>query len=115
MYMAIVFLPLLGAIIGGLIALAGARARHPGGSPPLGAEDHAAALVPEDHARAAPSHQGDVSTIHHDHAETHVVAPAAAGSGAAELITTTLLFIAMILSWIAFVTVGFGQDVRVPL
>jgi NADH-quinone oxidoreductase subunit L len=29
MYQAIVFLPLLGCIIAGLISLAGARARHP--------------------------------------------------------------------------------------
>jgi hypothetical protein len=34
MYQAIVFLPLLGAIIAGLIALAGAHARHLAGSPP---------------------------------------------------------------------------------
>ena len=33
MYQAIVFLPLLGAIIAALISLAGARARHPGGTP----------------------------------------------------------------------------------
>ena len=33
MYQAIVFLPLVGAILAGLIALAGARARYPGGSP----------------------------------------------------------------------------------
>ena len=31
MYQAIVFLPLLGAILAGAIALFGARARHPGG------------------------------------------------------------------------------------
>ena len=40
MYQAIVFLPLLGALLAGIIALAGAHARHPGGSAPLGAEDH---------------------------------------------------------------------------
>ena len=33
MYQAIVFLPLLGAILGGLIAIAGARARFPGQNP----------------------------------------------------------------------------------
>ena len=33
MYQAIVFLPLVGAILAGLISLAGARARYPGGSP----------------------------------------------------------------------------------
>ena len=42
MYQAIVFLPLLGAILAGLIALAGARARFPGEGPPPGAEDDAA-------------------------------------------------------------------------
>ena len=36
MYQAIVFLPLLGAILAGLIALAGARARYPGGAPDAG-------------------------------------------------------------------------------
>ena len=41
MYTAIVFLPLLGAILAGIIALFGAGARHPGGEPPVGAEDHA--------------------------------------------------------------------------
>ena len=41
MYQAIVFLPLLGAIIAGLIALAGARARFPGATPGSGAHDHA--------------------------------------------------------------------------
>ena len=32
MYQAIVFLPLLGAILAGIIALAGAHARYPGGA-----------------------------------------------------------------------------------
>jgi hypothetical protein len=34
MYQAIVFLPLIGAIIAGIITLVGARARHPGGLTP---------------------------------------------------------------------------------
>ena len=89
---AIVFLPLIGAVLAGLISLAGARARHPGGSPPLGAEDHAAGAVPE-HAHAAPSHHGDHAVIHHDHAEAHEpAAPPAGGSRSAELITTVCLF-----------------------
>ena len=33
MYQAIVFLPLLGAVIAGLITLVGAASRHPGGQP----------------------------------------------------------------------------------
>src|SRR5689334_334352 len=119
MYQAIVFLPLLGAILAGLIALAGARARCGGASPPPGAEDTAT-----DHG----PHLGHVSTeghgavIHETHHEPHghdahaVAEPAAAGSRVAELITTTLLLIAMILSWIAFVQVGFsGQATRVPI
>ena len=39
MYYAIVFLPLLGAIIAALIALAGARARYPGGPPDVPSAD----------------------------------------------------------------------------
>ena len=42
--------------------------------------------------------------------------PAAAGSRIVELITTTLLMVSMILSWIAFVDVGFGHhEARVPV
>jgi NADH-quinone oxidoreductase subunit L len=105
MYQAIVFLPLLGAILAGLIALAGARARFPGKGPAPGGEEHAA-----DHGA---HHGGAVSHASH-HAEEH--APAAAGSRTAELITTTLLMISMILSWIAFVDVGFAHhDARVPV
>src|SRR4249919_2825887 len=105
MYQAIVFLPLLGAVLAGLIALAGARARFPGKGPAPGGEDHAT-----DHG--AP-HGGAVSHAS-PHAEEH--APAAAGSRTSELITTTLLMICMILSWIAFVDVGFAHhDVRVPV
>ena len=42
MYQAIVFLPLLGAILAGVIALVGARARFPGKGPVAGIEDTAA-------------------------------------------------------------------------
>src|SRR5262245_29150945 len=101
MYQAIVFLPLIGAIVAGLISLAGARARHPGGS--ASAQDH------KDH-HAEPQSAGAA------HADAHAAAePPAAGSRSAELITTVLLFIAMILSWIAFVSIGFGQDARVQV
>ena len=106
MYQAIVFLPLLGAILAGLIALAGARARFPGKGPAPGGEDHAT-----DHG--AP-HGGAVQSRLTSCREEH--APAAVGSRTAELITTTLLMISMILSWIAFVDVGFAHhDVRVPV
>ena len=106
MYQAIVFLPLLGAILAGLIALAGARVRFPGKGPAPGGEDHAT-----DHDAR---HRGPVSHASHHGGEEHV--PAAAGSRTAELITTTLLMISMILSWIAFVDVGFAHhDARVPI
>jgi NADH-quinone oxidoreductase subunit L len=101
MYQAIVFLPLIGAIVAGLISLAGARARHPGGS----------ASAHNDHAHAQPQQSAAAG-----HADAHSAAePAAVGSRSAELITTVLLFIAMILSWIAFASVGFGQDARVQV
>src|SRR5712691_5264199 len=102
MYHAIVFLPLLGAILAALIALAGARARHPGGSPAVG-EDHG-------HDAAGAGH------VHAAHVDAHAPQPPAAGSRAAELATTLFLFIAMLLSWLAFVDVGFAHhDIRVTL
>src|SRR5664280_109961 len=110
MYQAIVFLPLLGAILAGLIEIAGARARCPGEGPPPGLDEGAAA---SDHGtHAAPAHAAQS----HDADDAHGHEPAAAGSRTAELITTTLLMISMILSWIAFVQVGFGHhDERVPV
>ena len=113
MYQAIVFLPLLGAILAGLIALFGARARMPGEGPPPGTADDTV-----DHAlhHHAPSVHGDAGVIHSSHHEEEAHEPAAIGSRTAELITTTLLLISMILSWIAFVQVGFAhQDMRVPV
>src|SRR5712692_7587430 len=102
MYHAIVFLPLLGAILAALIALVGARARHPGGSPTVG-EDHRHDAAGAGHVHAAPAY-------------AHAPQPAAAGSRAAELATTLFLFIAMLLSWLAFVDVGFAHhDIRVTL
>jgi NADH-quinone oxidoreductase subunit L len=112
MFQAIVFLPLLGAILGGLIALAGARARFPGKAPPPGLEDSATHHAHDDHAHETHDHAHDA----HGHDGHGPVEPAAAGSRTVELITTTLLMISMILSWIAFVQVGFGHgDVRVPI
>jgi NADH-quinone oxidoreductase subunit L len=112
MYQAIVFLPLLGAILGGVIALVGARARFPGKGPVAGAEDTTADHGP--HHGEPGLHGGTV--IHSSDHEEETHEPAAAGSRTVELITTTLLMISMILSWIAFVDVGFGHhDVRVPV
>src|SRR6185503_10849861 len=116
MYLAIVLLPLLGAILGGIITLAGARGRFPGGEP---SDDHHAAA---DHGQSVHV-SGDHAAIHHDthepggHDDHHAPAePAAAGSRATEVITTALLAISCVLSWIAFWQVGFGhQDQHVRL
>src|SRR5881394_3406072 len=112
MYQAIVFLPLLGCIVAGLISLAGARARHPGADPSPGAENNAHDHGP--HAGGgAPSPHGDHAVIHHATHEDHPHEPPAAGSRAAELVTTLFLFVAMVLSWMALYRVGFGhQDSR---
>jgi len=121
MYQWIVFLPLLGCIIAGLISLAGARGRCPGQDPGGGAEDHAADHGPLT-GGGAPSPHDAHAVIHHPTTEAGAhdahapQEPAAAGSRFAEVASTTLLFIAMLLSWMAFVQVGFGkQDARVPL
>ena len=102
MYQAIVFLPLLGAILAGLIALAGALGRFPGEGPLPGADEGAAVAHHDAHA----GHAAHGHAAGHD---AHGHEPAAAGSRLAELITTTLLMVSMILSWIAFVDVGFGH------
>jgi NADH-quinone oxidoreductase subunit L len=122
-YQAIVFLPLLGFLIAGLIALAGARARFPGQGPMLGAEDtthdhgpHAGGGAPSPHeAHAAIAHPAHEPHDHDDHGHAPAE-PAAAGSPLAEGVTTALLFISMALAWVAFWRVGFAQhDARVPL
>ncbi|MDQ2083102.1 NADH-quinone oxidoreductase subunit L [Xanthobacteraceae bacterium Astr-EGSB] len=104
MYQAIVFLPLLGCILAGLISLAGARARFPGGEPSEFDHGHGGH---ESHAAAHDAHGHDDHGAHE---------PAAAGSRFAELATTALLFISMLLSWLAFVKVGLGQEeFRAPI
>jgi NADH-quinone oxidoreductase subunit L len=116
MYEAIVALPLIGAIVAGLISLIGARNRFPGASPPPPHDDHAAPLVPEDQPRGAPQPEAAHAVIHGSHAEEPQAEPPAAGSQLAELVTTTLLGLACVLSWYAFVDVGFaGHDARVPI
>jgi NADH-quinone oxidoreductase subunit L len=116
MYEAIVFLPLLGAVIAGAIALIGARNRLPGANPPPPDDDHAAPHVDESHARAAPSPSGAHAVAAETHHEDEPTEPPAAGSRAAELITSTLLVITCVLSWYAFYDVGLaGHDARVPI
>jgi NADH-quinone oxidoreductase subunit L len=116
MYEAIVALPLIGAIIAGIISLAGARSRFPGEDPPPPHDDHAASPVAESHPRAAASPHDAHAVTGASHAEEHPAEPAAAGSRAAELITTTLLVISCVLSWYAFYDVGIaGHEARVRL
>jgi NADH-quinone oxidoreductase subunit L len=114
LYHAIVFLPLLGAILAGVIAITGAHRRFPGGGVARGAEDHAHDHGPHaSDGAAVPDHAAAIHASHHE-PETH--APPAAGSLAAELVTTLPLIVAAVLSWIAFVSVGFGgHETRIPV
>ncbi len=116
MYEAIVILPLLGAVIAGVIALVGARNRFPGEDPPPPHDDHAAPLVPGEHIHGASHAQTGHAEGGHASTENHAAVEPTAGSHAAELITTTLLGISWVLSCFAFVDVGLnGHDARVPL
>ena len=102
---AIVFLPLLGAILAGIIALVGASARNPSGDT---VEHHHDA-----HDHDATSHHD----AHADHDGHGPAEPPAQGSRAAEMITTSLLFLSAALSWAVLANVGFmGHDTpRIPL
>src|SRR6266702_1631348 len=115
MIQAIVFLPLIGAILAGLISLFGAHARNPGGDTVEHHDDaHGQGAVPTDEDAGvihASHHEPDA----HDH-DAHATEPPAAGSRAAELITTGLLLVSAVLSWIALVDVGFmHHDARIAL
>ncbi|WP_027580666.1 NADH-quinone oxidoreductase subunit L [Bradyrhizobium sp. Ai1a-2] len=110
MYQAIVFLPLLGAILAGLIAIVGPHGRNPSGD----TVDH------HDDGHGADAHAAEAHDAHghddHGHDDHHVTEPPAAGSRATELITTGLLFVSAALSWFALVDVGFlHHDARVTL
>jgi len=110
MVQAIVFLPLLGAILAGLISIYGAHARNPSGDE-VEHHDHGHG----DHAHAAAAHD-DHGHDDHGHDDHHVSEPPAQGSRAAELITTGLLMISAVLSWVTLVDVGFmHHDYRVAL
>ena len=115
MYQAIVFLPLLGCIIAGLVALAGAHLRFPGQDPAPGAEDSAHDHGP--HAGGgAPRVAGDHAVIHASSHEPAEHVPPAMGSRFSEVVTTAFLLIAMLLSWFALYRVGIDhQDAHVPL
>ncbi|MES6380851.1 hypothetical protein U6R98_12240, partial [Cutibacterium acnes] len=114
MIQAIVFLPLLGAILAGIIALTGAHARCPSGDTVDHHDDaHGDAHAADAHSSAAHDDHGHDDHGHDDH---HVSEPPAAGSRLAELITTGLLFVSAALSWMTLVDVGFmHHDARVVL
>lgn len=114
MVQAIVFLPLLGAILAGLIAIFGAHARNPSGDEVEHHDGHGAgahaAVAHDDHAHDDHGHDD------HGHDDHHVSEPPAQGSRAAELITTCLLMISAALSWVTLVDVGFmHHDARIAL
>src|ERR1700743_3945453 len=87
MIQAIVFLPLIGAILAGLISIFGAHARNPSGDT---VEHH-------DDAHGHDAHASDAHDDHahddHGHDDHGPVEPAAAGTLAAGLITTGLLIV----------------------
>jgi NADH-quinone oxidoreductase subunit L len=123
MIQAIVFLPLIGALLAGAITLYGAHRRNPCGDEMdhahghdghghdgHGHDDHAHASAAHDHAGHAHAHDD------HGHDDHGPVEPAAAGSRAAEVITTVLLLASAALSWVTLVDVGFmHHDARVQL
>ena len=107
MYQAIVFLPLLGFILAGLATL---LAHKPGVAVlAWGDADHSS------HAHAAQhSKLGDG----HSHDEHAVAEPSPQSEGVirfAEYVTTGLLFVSAVLSWIAFsrIALGSGEAVRI--
>jgi NADH-quinone oxidoreductase subunit L len=106
MYQAIVLLPLLGAVIAGIVCLLGARDRFPGEDPPPPADDHA----------AAPAPHGAHAVFANSHAEAPEQVPSAAGSLLAELTTSTFLVISCVLSWFALFDVGIaGHEARITM
>ena len=109
MIQAIVFLPLLGAILAGIISLVGAHARCPGGDTVEHHDDgHGHGRTPTGEAAGvihASTHEPD-GHDDHGHDDHHVSEPAAWGSRPAELITTGLLFVSAVLSWVVFVDVS---------
>lgn len=123
MVQAIVFLPLLGAILAGLISLVGAHGRNPSGDEVEHHGDHGHDHGLGAHAHASDTINEDASAIHETHHEPGdghddhgPVEPPAAGSRGVELITTALLFVSAALSWMTLVDVGFmGHDTRYQL
>jgi NADH-quinone oxidoreductase subunit L len=118
MIQAIVFLPLIGAIIAGLIAIFGAHARSPSGDTvEHHGEVHGHGAVPVGQDAGVIHKSSHDPDAHGDHGhDDHAVEPPAPGSRAAELITTGLLLVSAALSWFVLVDVGFlHHDARIEL
>jgi NADH-quinone oxidoreductase subunit L len=113
MIQAIVFLPLLGAILAGIIAVIGAHGRCPSGDV---VEHHDNAHGDTHASHAHDEHGADDHGQDDHHDDHHVSEPPAWASRPTELITTGLLFVSAALSWFTFVDVGFlHHDARIQL
>jgi NADH-quinone oxidoreductase subunit L len=121
MYTAIVFLPLLAALIGGTVTLLGgyrirkAELAEMGGADAHGHHHHGHVVAveqPQDptlgHAAHADAH--DHGHGHDDHDSHGPVLPVAPGAPITEYITTGLLMLAAVLSWVAFIQHGLGDE-----
>jgi NADH-quinone oxidoreductase subunit L len=107
MYYAIVFLPLLGAIIGGAVTLIGGfRTRRAELIELGGGNAHV------EHAHAETDHNVDNGHGHdHEHDDHHGPDyPIAPGARFVEIVTTGFLIVAALLSWVAFFQHGLGQE-----
>lgn len=113
MIQAIVFLPLIGALIAGAVSLFGAHSRNPSGDEMDHAHGHGDHGHGTAHAHAAHDDHGHGDHGHDDHGPAE---PPAAGSRTAEIVTTALLLISAALSWMTLVDVGFlHHDARLQL
>ncbi|MDX6805485.1 NADH-quinone oxidoreductase subunit L [Terrihabitans rhizophilus] len=128
MFQAIVFLPLIGAIIGGAITLLGAYRIRAAELAQMGGAGHGhhdhhghhAHVVeveqPQDptmghaaHADPHAHHDAHGHGDHDDHDSHGPVQPVATGARVTEMITTGAVMIAALLSWVAFFQYGLGH------
>jgi NADH-quinone oxidoreductase subunit L len=109
MFQAIVFLPLIGFLIAGAVTLFNHHLPHDDGH----GHDHAHGH--DDHARAT-AHDDNAHDDHGhgDHGHHHDDPP---GTRIAQLVTTGLLMVSAVLSWIAFVRYGVmdNEALHIPL
>jgi NADH-quinone oxidoreductase subunit L len=120
MISAIVFLPLVGFLVAGLITLVGRRMMIEAEPAPAGhgAHGHGQHDHRPGHGAATAAHHPSDDHGHaddHGHGQDHH-APEAPGARFAEVLTTGLVMIAAVLSWVVLVQVGFGgAEYRVTL